>query len=200
MTGLGRRRALSMIEVTISAAIVGVMLVAALQAVMVARVGQFRIATHARGALLAQDLLAEIMRCPYVEPGATVDSIGPDAGETGSTRAGFDDLDDYHGWTESPPRTRTGESLTWAVGYERVVEVVWVRPEPGFPVSADPTGLKRITVMVRYLGTDVATLVALRSAAGVALGGAVAEAEPVVPNDPGLLEILLKGAGSLLGL
>lgn len=198
-----RGRALTMVEVTISCVVVGVMLVAALQATAMARTGQFRLSTHARGSLLAQDLLTEILPLPYMDPAAPNDTIGPGPGESGATRAKFNDVDDYHGWSESPPRTRSGEELTWAAGYERSVTVAWVRPEPGFPTSNTSTGLKRITVTVRYRGTDVAALSGLRSAAATSL------AEPAPPQGPealmvnppaGLAEELRKNARALMGL
>ena len=63
---------------------------------------------------LAQQLMDEISCAGYAEAGAggqqTV--LGPEAGETaGGTRELFDDLDDYHGLAEQPPRDLWGVEL-----------------------------------------------------------------------------------------
>ena len=60
---------------------------------------QFRHAAHARrGMKLAEELLQYITVLPYDDPdGAS--SPGPESGE--SAPAGFDNIDDYHGYSES---------------------------------------------------------------------------------------------------
>lgn len=60
----------------------------------------------ARG--LADQLMDEIATVRYPNPGATVP---PPPSNPGTDRSDFDDLDDYHGWTAQPPRSRTGEIL-----------------------------------------------------------------------------------------
>jgi hypothetical protein len=63
---------------------------------------------------LAQQLMDEICCAAYVEPGTggyqTV--LGPGASEVaGGKRALFDDMDDYHGFAEQPPRDVWGREL-----------------------------------------------------------------------------------------
>jgi type II secretory pathway pseudopilin PulG len=55
---------------------------------------------------MAQQLMDEIAGCRYAEPGAGghQTSLGPESGEAlGDSREAFDDLDDYHGLSVSPP-------------------------------------------------------------------------------------------------
>lgn len=67
--------------------------------------------TQARAAIdLAQDLMTEILSQSFEEPGTTTGSFGKESGE--SVRANFDDVDDYHGWSESPPTARDGTTLS----------------------------------------------------------------------------------------
>lgn len=60
---------------------------------------------------LAQQLLDEIVQKRYVEPGgnATSSSLGTDGAE--STRASYDDCDDYHGYSATPIEGLHGETL-----------------------------------------------------------------------------------------
>lgn len=60
---------------------------------------------------LAQQLLDEILQKRYIEPGgsATSTSLGIDGAE--STRASYDDCDDYHGYWTAPIQGLYGEAL-----------------------------------------------------------------------------------------
>lgn len=60
---------------------------------------------------MAQQLLDEITGMRYCEAGASplAASLGPDAGET--SRAQFDDIDDYNGYAAQPPLDRFGRQL-----------------------------------------------------------------------------------------
>lgn len=152
---VGRRRSrrsrlgLNLTEVTISTFLVGLVIVAAMRATGSVVITQGVTDNSQDGATLAQALLAEIMQCHYIEETAPV--FGPESDETGTPnlRTLFDDVDDYHGWSSTPPRPKT--STTALAGYEgwtRSVQVAWV--EPTAPLTASPTdkGFKRITVTV----------------------------------------------------
>lgn len=63
---------------------------------------------------LAQQLMDEVAGAGYAEAGVGPyqTTLGPEAGETtGGNRALFDDLDDYHGLVEQPPRDVWGVEL-----------------------------------------------------------------------------------------
>src|SRR5689334_8248461 len=86
---------------------------------------------------LADQLLTEVMQCYFKEPAGGT-TLGPDAGET--SRAQFDDCDDYNGWSESPPQLRDGTVLTEFTGWTRSVSVTCVRPDaPNIAAGATDT-------------------------------------------------------------
>ena len=63
--------------------------------------------TKGRANLLAQELMNEISAARWADAGKP-QHWGPEAGEADTkSRAGFDDLDDYDGWT-GPAQTRNG--------------------------------------------------------------------------------------------
>ena len=165
--GCRRRRGMTLIEAVISLAIVAVMMVAALQTVgNTARSRQAQ-ASLRRGPSLARDLMAEILPNRYVDTGASP-VFGPETGEgAGGTRANFDDIDDYHGWSETTIQVKDGTALTDLTGWSRSVDVVYVTAtDLDTPVGTD-TGLKRITVTVTDPQGRKASVSALRSRAGL---------------------------------
>jgi hypothetical protein len=115
-----------------------------------------------RGRLLAESLMAEIARRQYEDPDGTV-AFGIEAGEGTGNRADFDDIDDYSGWSASPPTAQDGTVLTDTSGWSRNVAVAWVDPENPAMVKTSETGAKRITVTAGYNNVTQATLVAIRT-------------------------------------
>lgn len=165
MPNVGRGRALSMVETVISIAIVGVMMVAALNAVGASRLGQKKTGDRGKGALLAQQLMSEILRQHYVEP-VDAPGFGRESSESGGDRAAYDDVDDYDAWTASPPQNKDGSVIPDLIGWQRSVEVDWVAPgDLQTPIGADQS-VKRIIVTVSRDGVPVASLIAVRTASG----------------------------------
>jgi len=157
-------RAFTMIEASISTVIVGLMLVAALNAMGVANLMQFRIVEQANARLLAQSLMAEILPLDYADPVYGPDSFGRNATENATgDRSLFDDVDDYAGWKEYPPVEKNGTAIPWASGLRRVTTVDWVDPNDlDKPVSTN-NGVKRIIVEVDRGGRVLSRLVAYRT-------------------------------------
>ncbi len=155
------RRGVTIVEAAISMLIVGLMMVAALNTVAASGVRQHRAADKSRARFLAQDLMAEIVQQPYADADEVLEAIGPNAGEL--TRAAFNDVDDYHGFTESPPRYRDATPIPGLDNWERRVSVQWVSPATPGTSSIFPTGVKRITVQVFHRGNLVAESVSLRT-------------------------------------
>jgi hypothetical protein len=157
-------RAYSLVEVAVSTVVVGVMLVAALQATTVAKIGLQHVSDQTGGVMLAQDLMAEILQTAYADPDYGVDSFGLNATAAGTgDRTLFNDVDDYDGWSATPPQRRNGSTIPDLDEYGRSVSVDWVEPaSPNVPVGYH-TGLKRIVVTVTRKKKEVATLTALRS-------------------------------------
>jgi type II secretory pathway pseudopilin PulG len=156
------REGFSLIEATISIIIVGGALVASLQAVGLAASMTRRAAEMDQASLLARDLMVEIIAQPYKDPVFDSGQIGPRPSEVDGTRALFNDVDDYHGWTASPPQSRNGAVLPNLEGWSRSVRVQWIDPTDMAPAASD-TGIKRITVAVSRNGIPRAQLVALRT-------------------------------------
>lgn len=157
-----RQAGFTLVEAVMSILIVGLMLVAALNTVGASKVAQARNAEQTIGPMLAQDLMAEILTQAYQEPDTTP-AFGRESGEYSYSRSAYDDVDDYHGWSASPPKGKDNVALPDLAGWKREVSVVWVNSALPDVHSVTATGLKRITVTIKYQGRTVAKLTALRS-------------------------------------
>jgi type II secretory pathway pseudopilin PulG len=157
-------RAFTLVEATLSVLIVAVMLVAALSTLGATGLLRRQTEQVAAGPLLAQELMNEILSKAYEEP---VDSpqFGREEGESGGHREAWDDVDDYDGWSASPPEWPDDTPQVAFAGWERSVSVAWVDPAAPDQVHSSPTGVKRITVTVRRDGRMLGSLTALRTAA-----------------------------------
>lgn len=158
-----RRRGLSLIEATISMVVVAVMLVAAVHAIGGSAAVQSRVTKRTVAPYLADGLMAEILAQSYQDSASPV--FGPEVsgGESPTSRATWDDVDDYNGWSESPPQDKDGTAASDMTGWARAVAVTWVNTSDLTQTSATETGAKRITVTVRYNGVTAATRVAVRT-------------------------------------
>jgi type II secretory pathway pseudopilin PulG len=157
-----RRSGISLVELAVATVLTGILMVAALQSAGQTLGAQRMTADRSLGHFLAHGLLNEIRGLPYCEPGTDEPAIGPDAGEAAATRTTLDDVDDYHGLTEAPPKARDGSALTNVAGWTRSVTVAWVGAVD-FSTSASASGAKRITVTASYNGSPVATATAVRT-------------------------------------
>ncbi len=155
-------RAFSLVEATISVVIVSVMLVAALNTVPAAKLGGRKTADRGKGMLLAQALMSEILVQDYQEPVDT--PVFGRESESGGDRANYDDVDDYDGWSSSPPEYKDGTQIANLAGWKRSVAVVWVNATDLSVTSGSETGVKRITVTVTY-NVELASLIAVRTLA-----------------------------------
>lgn len=157
------RNAFTIVEAVISTIIVAVMFVAALSTVGAARITQHRAALVSRGRLLAESLMSEVLQQNYKDPdGAVV--FGVESGESAPARTDFDDVDDFDGWSSSPPVRRDGTPLANSTGWKRTAQVEWVDASDPGQVKAVETAVKRVTVTAEYGGVPQASLVALRTA------------------------------------
>ena len=140
--------------------VVGLMLVAALNTIGASKFSQSRNAEQALGPSLAQDLMSEILSQKFEEAPFT---FGRDSGESGGERTDWDDVDDYDGWSASPPEEKDGTELPDLQGWGREVVVCYVKVTDPNDLSHIPNGLKRVDVKVTHQGRVVTTLSALRS-------------------------------------
>ena len=75
-------------------------------------------------------------------------AVGPSPSDL-YNRAGYDDIDDYNGYADSPPRAEDGAIITGAEEFSRTVEVVNVDPDDiAAQQDWDSTDAKTITVRV----------------------------------------------------
>lgn len=160
MTIARPRRGFTLAEAAIATLIVGGLLVAALQAAGAAVLTQHRAAIRATARSLADGMLTEVLRLPYVDP--VLPAFGRESGETIGSKASCDDVDDFHGWAESPPQDLVGSPLAELAGWERRVTVEWVQSSNTTAASVTDTGLKRITVTILHRGDAVGTAVGLK--------------------------------------
>lgn len=100
---------------------------------------------------LSQELLEEVRLHRWDEatptPSAHIavgSAIGLDAGENALDKRTFDDIDDFNGWTESPPQDPVMRPLTAFSTYSRSVAVRYV--DAAFQPAGSPTDLKQVTV------------------------------------------------------
>jgi len=116
--------------------------------------------------MLAQQLMAEILAQAYEDPNFGPGSFGLGGDEVGDgSRALWEDVDDYDGWSASPPEDKNGNPLTGFDDWGRSVTVDWVNPDNPSQAMMSDTRVKSITVDVTHNGVPVASTVALRSAA-----------------------------------
>ncbi|MBI1337600.1 MAG: hypothetical protein GC164_11625 [Phycisphaera sp.] len=88
----------TLMEVLIASTILAFSVAAITQAIVAGQTQSYEALHEYRALSLAEALMEEILAKPYDDPEGATD-IGPDAGET--TRALFDNVDDYHGYTEA---------------------------------------------------------------------------------------------------
>ncbi len=157
------RRAFTLVESVMSILIIGVMLVTALDTVGAAAKAEFMMSERNKGYHLAEALLSEVCQQPYSDA-VTLGTIGTEAGETGLTRAKFDDVDDYHNWSGAP-QDKNGVAIAGADDYTLSVTIAWVSPDNLAATKLADTKVKKITVTGTRGGRVVAVLSAYRTAA-----------------------------------
>ncbi len=153
-------RGVTLVETVLSVMILGGALIALLNAVGASRVAQAVAGQRQTGLVLAEDLMAEVLAMDQYKEGGT---LGPDSGENTGNRSQFDDIDDYHGWSSTPPTDKDGTAIAGADGYTREVTVEWRDPlTPSTPWVIE-SGTKIITVTVKRGDRVVAELNAFRT-------------------------------------
>jgi prepilin-type N-terminal cleavage/methylation domain-containing protein len=157
------RRGLTLLEVIVSTLIVGLMTVASLNSLGAATRSAMSIGDRAIALGLADDLMAEILPLAYSDPNTTP-TFGPEGAESSGPRNVFDDVDDFHGWNESPPKNRDGVTIPNRDDWRHKVQVVRVTPaNPTLATGGPDQGAKRIQVTIEYRGQVLAEQFAVRT-------------------------------------
>ncbi len=158
----GARRGFTLPEVVLSAVLVSLLFVVAVQVASASNVAQYKTSERATGRMLGGALMTEILGQAYEQPGGAAGSWGLDAPELASSRANYNDVDDYNGWSDNPIRNKDMSKITDLSGWSRSVLVERVNASD-LSVAASDTLLKRITVTVKHNNVTVCTRVALKS-------------------------------------
>lgn len=142
-----RQRAFSMIEVVFSVVLVSVMIVSGMRLLGATARSQLVQQDLSRATTLARQLMGEIMQQAYKDPVNDAGLLKTEADESSTTRAAFDDVDDYDKWKDLPPQKRDGTAISGYTGWSTKVRVEWIDPST-MDVSETETGLKRIKLSV----------------------------------------------------
>lgn len=165
------RRGISMAETIVATLIIGLVLVSTIEIVgpMVRSTSVH--ADRLVAANLANELSEEIATKAFIDtvPDSD-DDLGPDAGERPAVRADFDDVDDYAGWTSTPPMLSSNSSMTSLAGWTRAVKVTHAQLSDPTSDSGTNTGLKRVVVVVSKNGVTLAEVTSLHAQAAESLG------------------------------
>ncbi len=158
------RRGLTLIETVVSVAVVSLLFAAALNASGTAAATRAVTEGQRQGEELCQALMAEILSMPYYDPQTAENGLGPEYGESnGVNRANFDDVDDYNGWTATPPINRSGDSLPNTSGLTRLVIVEKFNRSTGADLFTNAGEVKIVRVQVKRKSKLLYELTAVRS-------------------------------------
>ncbi len=151
-----KNRAFTYIEVLLSVAILGFVLIPLLSQFYTGIQGNVTAELVTQSIDLADDLMEEIKSRRFdenispdepVPPGV----LGVDAGENPNDRSTFDDVDDYLGWQQSPPQAIDGTVLADFSEFSRSVTVEYVTVSGADWISSNTqTYYKRISVIVSH--------------------------------------------------
>lgn len=116
---------------------------------------------------LAQGVMEEVLSKAFEDPGGSPGSFGTEEG----ARLNYDDVDDYDGLNETPPRDSQGNALSSFSGFRTqvVVENVTAASPDGSAETDGSTDFKRVTVTVSW--STGSKLVRLKGLAGNFTGG-----------------------------
>jgi len=124
-----RRCGWTLVEVMVSAMLVGVLIVPTIGVFIRTANNYYRESVRDRAWQLGQELMNEIMTRAWEDPTATGRRFGRETNESVNNRQEWDDIDDYDGLVERPPVDETGVPLSNSGSYERRVEVHYVRAD-----------------------------------------------------------------------
>ena len=154
-----RHLGVSIIEVMISATILGIVGVVTLQGVAAMHRSHLDTVDAARADLLARDLMDEILLHDFQSAASQTDN---------ATREFFQSIADYDGWNADgslPPQSKTGQPLNIGSGWARRATVKNVHERNiTAVVVTNSTRLKQITVTVSRFSKDLKSISTIRSA------------------------------------
>lgn len=162
--GRGVRRGFSMVEAAFCIVLVGGLVVVSLDTLGASKMAQRNLGERALGQLLASSLMSEIMNQSYKDPNE-LSVFGLELSEISAARSVFDDVDDYAGWTASPPQNRDGTVIPGLTGWRQTVQVYRADPADFAIQKITDSGVKQVTVTITRNNVTVATTVGVKTGA-----------------------------------
>lgn len=147
------RPGFTLVETMLASILVAITIVAALQSVSATMMTQKKLADRARGEQLAEALMSEILTKLYQDLNNPL-ACGVESGENAADRRTYDDIDDYCGWSESPPANADGSLISGFAGWSRRVTVEYLQPNDWSRTQVGDGGARRVTVEVSN-GSDI---------------------------------------------
>lgn len=143
----GPQAGFTLIECLLATVVLSLIVLAVVEAVLAGQMGQYEALNTMRAASLGESLMEEVLSKPYADPdGAT--TPGADAGEDEDDRTTFDNIDDYHNFSEPEQglADAAGDLLPAELqGFSRSVKVAYGSMSPP-GIGGSVTG---ITISVR---------------------------------------------------
>ena len=97
---------------------------------------------------LILNLLGEIEKQDYRDPAAADETLGRETGELATARANYDDIDDYHNWSATPPEDQAGTPYDQYSHLKRSVSVRYVLANDFSQTAAGDEGFKEVTITI----------------------------------------------------
>lgn len=172
----------TLVESVISILLVGLTLFAAVNLLGMSRSGERGTSINAQACALADELMAEILEQDYIDAsvresyydgvgasGSVMLATGGEGFGPGGTEAAtgdrslFDDVDDYNGWSASPPQDKDGSVRAELSGWSRSVVIERLAVDAKTVSPAQDFGLRRVTVVVSHNGAERCRRIGLKS-------------------------------------
>lgn len=166
---LNRRSGLSLIEVILSTILVSFLMVASLRTTANVFLTWSTAAEQADAQRICQLLMTEVLQKNYQDPEEPGETLGVNTGESSTDRTTFDDIDDFDGYSASPPRDHNNLEIPGFTGWSQSVVVRKLAKGNASVVrnnSNPDEGVRRITVTITSPSNLTSTLVGVRCAYG----------------------------------
>ncbi|MEM1329210.1 MAG: type II secretion system protein [Planctomycetota bacterium] len=135
-----RRRGFSLAETVAASAIAGTLAAAVVGVSAKAAVTRSLASQQRQAETLVASMASEVRETGF----GSESSLGSGAA---GPRSAFESLDEFNGWSSSPPRDADGVALDGSDGLTRTVSVFWRDPGTGGR-TATPTGVKVVSIEV----------------------------------------------------
>jgi len=145
----------SYVEVLLCSVIISIILVSGLR--LFGNLGRSRqvLLDQSSADFLALQMIEEIKQQFYKDPdGSSV--FGRELDESAPDRSDFDDVDDYHNFSNCPPEQRNGDALTQYGVFTRAVSVRYVAADDFIQTAVSDEGFKEVTITVSRSGQILA--------------------------------------------